>query len=229
MTTLRVLTYNVRSLRDDRAAVARTILAAAPDVVAVQEAPRFVRWRTRGAEFARHCGLVVLAGGRAAAGNLLLCQLGVDVEHATVLGFSRGSGAPHRGAAVAVCSLAGHRFAIVGTHLDLRPADRVSHVSELFARLPEAGVDPSVPLIVAGDINETPGEPAWAVLGSRLTDGPASVGVGEPTFPATDPRRRIDGVFVDHRLRVTDAAVLDGADVRAGSDHRPVLTELALD
>ncbi len=229
MTTLRVLTYNVRSLRDDPAAVARTILSAAPDVVAVQEAPRFLRWRARGAEFARHCGLVVLSGGRTAVGNLLLCQLGVEVEHATEFGLSHRSGMPRRGAAVGVCSLAGRRFAFVGTHLDLRPADRVSHVSELFARLPDAGVDPSAPLIVAGDINETPGEPAWAVLASRLSDGAASVGAGSPTFPATDPRRRIDGVFVDRRLQVTDARVLDGPDVRAGSDHRPVLVEVALD
>lgn len=229
MTTLRVLTYNVRSLRDDPAAAARAVRAAAPDVVAIQEAPRFVRWRTRSAEFARQCGLVVLSGGRAAAGNLLLCQLGVDVECAGVLGLSHRRGVHNRGAAAAVCSLAGRRFAVVGIHLDLQPEDRMAHVRELFRRLPEVGVDPSLPRIVAGDINEMPGEPAWSALAEYLPDGPATVGADAPTFPARDPRRRIDGVFVDHRLRVTDAAVLDGADVRAGSDHRPVLTELALD
>jgi endonuclease/exonuclease/phosphatase family metal-dependent hydrolase len=229
VTTLRILTYNVRSLRDDRAAVSRTILAAAPDVVAVQEAPRFLRWRARGAELARHSGLVVLSGGHGAAGNLLLCQLGVEVEHSAVLGLSHRAGATRRGAAVAVCSLAGRRFAFVGTHLDLRPADRMSHVCELYARLADAGIDPAVPLIVAGDINETPGEPAWEVLARRLADGPAAVGADEPTFPAQEPRRRIDGVFVDRRLRVTEARVLGGSDVLAGSDHRPVLTEVELD
>lgn len=228
MTTLRVLTYNVRSLRDDAAAAARAVRSAAPDVVAIQEAPRFVRWRTRGAEFARQCGLVVLSGGRAAAGNLLLCQLGVDVERAGVLGLSHRRGAHHRGAAAAVCSLAGRRFAVVGIHLDLQPDDRLAHVRELFGRLPEVGVDPSLPRIVAGDINETPGEPAWSALAEQLRDGPAAVGADAPTFTARSPGRRIDGVFVDRRLRVVRAQVLDGPDVLAGSDHRPVLTEVEL-
>lgn len=228
MTTLRVLTYNVRSLRDDRAAAARAVRAAAPDVVAIQEAPRFLRWRTRDAEFARQCGLVVLSGGRAAAGNLLLCQLGVDVERAGVLGLSDRRGAHRRGAAAAVCTLAGRRFAFVGVHLDLQPDDRMAHVRELMRRLPEVGVDPSLPRIVAGDINETPGEPAWAALAEQLTDGPGAVGADAPTFPARRPDRRIDGVFVDPRLRVVRAQVLDGPDVLAGSDHRPVLAEVEL-
>ena len=42
---VRVLSYNVRSLRDDPAAVARVVRACAPDLVLVQEAPRFFRWR----------------------------------------------------------------------------------------------------------------------------------------------------------------------------------------
>jgi endonuclease/exonuclease/phosphatase family metal-dependent hydrolase len=35
---VRVLSYNVRSMRDDRAALARVIRACAPDIVCVQEA-----------------------------------------------------------------------------------------------------------------------------------------------------------------------------------------------
>ena len=48
------------------------------------------------------------------------------------------------------------------------------------------------------------------------------------TFSVTNPRRRIDGVFVDPGLRVVSAEVLDSPDVRIASDHRPVLVELAL-
>jgi hypothetical protein len=43
---VRVLGYNIRSMRDDEDALARVIRACAPDVVLVQEAPRFFRWRT---------------------------------------------------------------------------------------------------------------------------------------------------------------------------------------
>jgi endonuclease/exonuclease/phosphatase family metal-dependent hydrolase len=145
-----------------------------------------------------------------------------------VLGLSDRRGAHRRGAAAAVCTLAGRRFAFVGVHLDLQPDDRMAHVRELMRRLPEVGVDPSLPRIVAGDINETPGEPAWAALAEQLTDGPGAVGADAPTFPARRPDRRIDGVFVDPRLRVVRAQVLDGPDVLAGSDHRPVLAEVEL-
>ena len=63
MTSLRVLTYNVRSMRDDRSALGRVISSAAPDVVLVQEAPRFARWRSLCAQLARMSGLVVVSGG----------------------------------------------------------------------------------------------------------------------------------------------------------------------
>ena len=44
MSELRVLSYNVRSLRDDPEALGRVIRSAQPHVVLVQEAPRFWRW-----------------------------------------------------------------------------------------------------------------------------------------------------------------------------------------
>jgi endonuclease/exonuclease/phosphatase family metal-dependent hydrolase len=43
---LRVLTWNVRSLRDDVEAIGEVVRGCEPDVVAVQEAPRFARWRS---------------------------------------------------------------------------------------------------------------------------------------------------------------------------------------
>ena len=39
---LRVATYNIRALRDDRRAVVRVITALDADLVCVQEAPRFL-------------------------------------------------------------------------------------------------------------------------------------------------------------------------------------------
>ena len=77
---LRLMTWNVRSLRDDRAAVIRVIRACAPDVLFVQEAPRFLRAQSKLAALARESGLVVAAGGRPAAGVALLTTLRVDVD-----------------------------------------------------------------------------------------------------------------------------------------------------
>jgi endonuclease/exonuclease/phosphatase family metal-dependent hydrolase len=40
--------------------------------------------------------------------------------------------------------------------------------------------------------------------------------------------KTIDGIFVDRRIRVTAARVLEGPDTRLASDHLPVLAELEL-
>jgi len=228
-TTLRVLSYNVRSLRDDKAAVAQVIEEAEPQVVCIQEAPRFLRWRSRAAALARRSGLVVITGGRPAAGNLLLCHLAVTVHSTAAITLSPRRGTHRRGAAVAVCSLAGQRFALVGTHLDLHAGDRLRHAHELFARLHEVIGDDSLPIVLAGDINELPGEQAFAVFASRLRDAFAVAGGGPgETFAATAPTRRIDAIFADRRLPIAACRVLDGPEVARASDHRPVLAEIDL-
>lgn len=228
MTSLRVLSYNVRSLRDDRDAVTRVIRAAEPDVVCVQEAPRTPRWRTRCADLARRAGLVVVTGGRGAAGNLMLCDLGVEVAHCVDVRYSPAASRRARGAVVAVCRVRGHLFALAGTHLDLDEGGRLRHTRELFARMPKLGVPAELPLIVAGDVNEEPGRPAWNLFTERLTDVATAAGGAENTFPAGSPKRRIDAVFASPGVEVTSCEVPGGPDVSLASDHRPVLAELVL-
>ena len=228
MPILRLLSYNVRSLRDDAAAVARVIRAAQPHVVCVQEAPRFLRWRAKSAALARRSGLVVVSGGRPAAANLLLSSLSVDVVSSRDRTFSRRSRLDARGTSIAVLSLAGRQFAVAGVHLGLEPAPRPRHVAELHAILDRA-VPADVPVIVAGDVNDEPGSAVWQALAARGTDAWAAAGEGDGfTYSATNPQRRIDAVFADPRLPVRTAQVLDGADVRVASDHRPVLVEIDL-
>ena len=79
MGELRLLSYNVRSLRDDRHAVAAVIRSVRPDVVAVQEAPRFLRWRSKRAALARESVLVVATTDRP-AGLMLMTTVGVTVR-----------------------------------------------------------------------------------------------------------------------------------------------------
>lgn len=218
---MRLLTYNVRSLRDDEAAVARVIRAARPDVVAIQEAPRFLRWRAKCAALARRSGLVVVGGGRPAAANLLLSSLAVEVESARDVLFSKDFGLHQRGAALAVLRLNGARFAVAGTHLDLVEEPRLRHIDELDGAL-TGYLPPGVPVIVAGDVNDRPGSPTWQRLTARRVD----VDPGGFTYSASDPQRRIDGVFADPGVEVVAAEVIGSPDVRIASDHRPVLVEL---
>lgn len=239
MRTLKVLSYNVRSLRDDPDAVARVMRAAAPDVALIQEAPRFLRWRSACAALARRAGLVWVCGGRSTGANLLLSTLAVRTVQRFDIPFSDLARLHHRGAAVALLELAGARFAVAGTHLDLIEAPRLAHLQELasFAERQLAGV----PLVVGGDLNAVPGsltwqrcarfgEDAWTAAAAAQpgeAGGTSSAGPGG-TYPAGNPVRRIDAVFADARLPVLRAEVLDSPDVRVASDHRPLLVELQL-
>lgn len=227
-TTLRLLSYNVRSMRDDRAALARVIRSAEPDVVCVQEAPRFLRWRSRCAALARTGGLVVVGGGRAAGANLILSALRVDVVTTANALFSKDRGLHQRGVAIAVLRLRGAEFAIAGTHLDLSEEPRLRHLAELDRTLADHVPD-GMPTIVAGDVNDRPGSPTWAAMTKGRTDAFAAAGTGSPfTSTALAPHQTIDGIFAGPGIGVRTARVLDGDDVRLASDHRPLLAELDL-
>lgn len=228
MPTLRLLSYNVRSLRDDGDAVTRVIRACHPHVVAIQEAPRFLRWRAKCAWLARGSGLVVVTGGRPAAANLLMSAPEVDVLDTRNVTFTKDRGLHRRGAALAVLRLSGSRFVVAGTHLDLVESARLRHVRELHQTLDE-WLPHGIPAVIAGDVNDRPGSPCWALLGERRRDVWDAVGYGEGfTYSAADPRRRIDAAFADPRLRPVAAEVPNRSDVRIASDHRPVYVELEL-
>jgi endonuclease/exonuclease/phosphatase family metal-dependent hydrolase len=199
-----------------------------PDVAIIQEAPRFLRWRSKCAALARRAGLVGVTGGRTTGANLVLSSLAVEVVAAHELPFSTDKKLHHRGAAVAVLKLAGAEFAVAGTHLDLIEAPRLRHLDELadFAagRLPV-----EAPLIVGGDLNAVPGSATWRRLERFGPDAFAVAGHGDGfSYSSTAPVRRIDGVFADPRLRPISAEVLDSADVRIASDHRPLVVEYLL-
>ncbi len=228
MPTLRLLSYNVRSMRDDRAALARVIKSAEPDVVCVQEAPRFLRWRSTCAALARTSGLVVVGGGRPAGANLILSSLRVDVLATRSVRFTKDRRLHQRGTALALLSLLGSRFVVAGTHLDVVEAPRRRHVAELHAAI-EDFAPRGVPAIVAGDVNDKPGSAVWSALTALRADAFATAGVGSGfTSTAQDPRQTIDGIFADPLVRVISARVLDTPDVPLASDHRPLLAELEL-
>ena len=224
-TQLRVLSYNVRSLRDDAQAVSTVIRACDPDVVCIQEAPRFLRWRSKCAALARESGLVVVTGGRPAAAMLVLVALRVRVLDAADILLSRKRGLHQRGIALATLEINNASFAVASVHLDLDAAERRRHVDEIIDRTSKV----AAPLIVAGDINEEPHAPAWRALAERYTDAyAASASGGEFTYSAVDPVRRIDGIFVDPSIEVVSCGVPDVPGIERASDHRPLLAVVRL-
>ncbi len=223
---LRVVSYNVHSQRDDTAALAAVVRAAAPDVVIVQEGPRRFRWRQKSAALAESFGLVVAAGGLPALGNLLLTSLRVRVTAARCQRFPLTPGRHLRGAAYADCVVGGGaRFTVAGSHLSTDPAERPAQAA-LFARgLAEA----PFPVIAGADLNEGPDGPAWAAVAAGRTDAAVAMDRADRlTFSCATPRRRIDALFVDPRITVVDYDVVDTPQTRRASDHFPVLVDLLL-
>jgi endonuclease/exonuclease/phosphatase family metal-dependent hydrolase len=227
MPTVRLLTYNVRSLRDDAAAVARVVRAARPDVVCIQEAPRFVLWRLRCAVFARRCRLRWFAGGRHTGANLVLCRPGVRRLARHDLAFSTHPGLHARGAAVAEVAVDGSPLLVVGIHLDLVPRARLRHIGELRTALGRIGAAHGA-VVVAGDVNEPARGATWSALGAIGTDAGSLTGSTAPTFPARRPVDRIDGVFVSPPATIRSVEVIDSPDARTASDHLPVLATFDL-
>ena len=224
MVSLRVVTYNVRSLRDDRDALVRVIRRLSADVVCMQEAPRRLRWRARCAALARDTGLLYVGGGGTAGGSMMLASLRVGVRSTLEYRFSRTPGLHERGAVAAVVELGGAAAVVASVHLGLDSTERLRHRSELVGMVDRFGGQVTV---LAGDINERPDMPAWRAIADEFTD--AGAADDTPTFSTRDPRRRIDGVFVRGPARVASYGVVDGADVQAASDHRPVVVDVEIE
>jgi endonuclease/exonuclease/phosphatase family metal-dependent hydrolase len=235
MTSVSVLSYNVRSLRDDVGALTRVIRQLAPDVAIIQEAPRFLRWRSSCAALARRCGLIEVCGGRTAGANLVFSTLAVRVIATAEVSFSTQVNLHRRGAALALLELRGVRFAVAGTHLDLIEEPRLRHLEELRSALTDIAA--GEPTIVGGDLNAVPGSATWLSMQRFGVDSFAAAADSASdhrgdatghTYSATNPVRRIDALFADPRLRPIHAEVPDSPDIRRASDHRPLLVRYEL-
>ncbi|RBM19886.1 endonuclease [Streptomyces sp. PT12] len=227
----RLLSYNVRSLRDDRAALARVIRACAPDVLCVQEAPRFAGWRARAARLARATGLMYVTGGATACGPMILAAPRALVAATADATLPFTPGLHRRGVASAVLRFAnGARLAVASCHLSLSAAERLRHAPLVLERLERLGAPEGV---LAGDLNEGPEGRAFRLLTRRLVDARAAApDGGELTSPSAAPARRIDAVLCTPGITVLGCGVPEGlprADLVAATDHLPVLARLRVE
>jgi endonuclease/exonuclease/phosphatase family metal-dependent hydrolase len=215
---LRVATWNLRQLKDDRSAVVEVLRALDADVVAVQEPPRGPAGRSRLRRLAHDAGLAVAVAGGGARTTALLVRPGVPVHGARSMRLAWRPGRTRRGLAYA--EVAGIR--VVSVHLGLSEEERARHLvrlGHLFRSTTSGGV------VVAGDLNEEPGGPTRRALERHLRDATAAVG---PTFPTRRPHRRLDVVLVSPGLRVSGARRIQDEHTRVASDHLPVVVEVAL-
>ncbi|MEU5362797.1 endonuclease/exonuclease/phosphatase family protein [Streptomyces sp. NPDC005925] len=227
---IRVLSYNVRSMRDDTGALARVVRACAPDLVLLQEAPRFFRWRKKLARLASESEMVTLTGGATAAGPAMLCSLRATVERTEDVLLPLTPGLHRRGFATAVVRFGGARLGVLSCHLGLRHDERYEHGGLLLDRLAALGTEHAV---VGGDFNERPDGRTFRRLADGLQDcWAAAPWGGEYTFTPGHPHQRIDAILATKGIEVLGCGVPLGhpgvtdADLRAATDHLPVLAAL---
>jgi hypothetical protein len=198
-TSLRLLSVDARGFGRDRAALARLISGAGPDVVCVHGGPHLLRWRSISAAIARRAGLVVVNGGRTAGANLLLSGLGVDVDAMRDVRLSGATPLRSPGAALAALRLRGTGFVLVSATLVGNEAERGAQARELQAAIDRL-VPGDLPAIISAEGAQRPGTAAWQSLAENR------VGVA-------------GRLFVDGRVTVAEAEQLPG-----GSGPTPAVT-----
>lgn len=228
---LRVLSYNIKSLQVDAGSVRDVIRESDPDVVAIQEPCRYLTGgRRRMRALAAATGTVCVIPGGSPFGAYTTALLVARRHEDAVL---RRRGRPlswrwwrrrdlrawptRRGSALVDLG----DLVVVSVHLGLDARERLDHCAEVVRLVEQAGARRCV---VAGDLNEEPGGPAWVALGAVGQD--AVPEAPDLTFAAPRPRRRIDGVFVGAGFEVVSSIVLRTAAALRGSDHLPVLVEI---
>jgi endonuclease/exonuclease/phosphatase family metal-dependent hydrolase len=229
---IRVVAYNIRmgfglDGRFDLDALVSAIEGQRPDLVLLSEVDR--AWLLNGG----HDTLALLSdrlgmpytfapAADAVWGDAVLTRLPVREARSVPLS---AVGAPTGAQALGVVIDAGGReMAVVSTHLQPPPdGGPVTQAGEVAAFAREFAGDR--PLVVGGDLNTQPGDPAFRALldGAGLVDGLAA-SRPLPTSPADAPDEQIDHLLVSSDIQVTDVA----APRTTASDHLPVAATLSV-
>ncbi|GAA1488412.1 endonuclease/exonuclease/phosphatase family protein [Brachybacterium sacelli] len=231
---LRIMAWNLWELRGDLHAVVETLQDLRPDVLLLQESPRFVLPTTRLSWLARQIDRRVLLGGLAGRG---LAVLTTDDVAAQVIRrrlqpvpqriTDLNSTYPRGIAAVRLSVPGGGAAVVASTHLALQEDNRLVHAAQLAELVRGAGA----PAIIGGDLNETADGAARQALEPLLSDPAAQT---EHTFPASGPVRRIDAVLTTEDVRVRAAHAVTSSDrvpverLAEASDHLPTLLDVTL-
>lgn len=216
-----VACYNVQSFRAGVDRAVEAVTGEKPDLVMLQECgPRRTLRR-----FAREMGMEGVSTHRLFTGvqNAVLYRLPWRLVDSEIYDLPSVGRTHPRGFVVARLRARGSPLTAVSAHLGLVPSERTLHARELTDHLGGIGG----PLILGLDLNEGPEGPAARWIAERLYDagGQGGTGPGE-TFPARQPRARIDYLFVNQAVTVLRSWVGSTPAAAVASDHRPLFAEV---
>lgn len=224
MTQVRVMLLDITS--GHRGSAMRTLVRrVAPDVALVTQGSKSRRRSgRRGIDLARVWKMRYVGGGRKAGSNLIAVANGVVVRKVRTRSLKSAPWRPKRGAVSAQLRIHGQLIGVVVCHLSPakeRRANEVEQVVELVSQL-------RGPVIVAGNLNELPGGPAWQRLrqAGLVDEGTRAW----KTFPSEQPTARVDALLTRGVRCVChhgDPGVPVELQVEA-SDHRGILAVLEI-
>jgi len=235
------MSYNIHQGRDvaarlDLGRIAAVIRAQNPDLVALQEVGR--HWsadsdfRDQAAELERLLEMTPVFGANLDRDPLEpgapRRQYGTATLSAWPVLASENVSLPRtspnneqRGLLVLDVDLGGEPFRLHNTHLGVSADERRLQVQAILDEVEKT----SGPCALLGDLNARPTAPELAPLFERFRDAWDLAGEGDGfTFPASEPKARIDYALVSPHLRVRRESV----PALPGSDHLPLIVEVSL-
>ena len=225
MTLVRVMTYNILMGGRNGFALHRVIRETAPEVLLVNESPKTpFLWKRRALHLADAWSMSYVVGGRSAGSNMITAAATVGVKARGAEVIDQPLFQPRRGIAWAQLSVQGRLLGVLCCHLSLerqrrlREAERVIRAAERLRG----------PVVIGGDLNETPDGPVWQRLArAGYVDHGSS---GDLTHPAETPTKRIDALLVRGNADVLQHGLpdVDRRLLSAASDHLPLVATLRL-
>jgi endonuclease/exonuclease/phosphatase family metal-dependent hydrolase len=225
--TLRILAYNIHhgaGLDDtlDLKRIAGVINAVTPDVVALQEVDSSV---TRTGSVDQATVLSSLTGMQSVFGHFMDYQGGrygmallsrLPIVESTNHRLPNGEEPRTAVAARLRLPETDGEVIVIGIHFYRSEEERLAQARRLI----EIYEDETVPVILAGDFNSTPGSPVMNLVGRQWSI--PDKGEAHFTFPADEPEREIDFIAFrpGDRFSVVESRVIPEM---VASDHRPVL------
>lgn len=230
--TLRVMTFNIhygegKDKKQDLSRIAELIREADPDIVGLQEVDSFQprsQFVNQAKWLAEELGMYGVYGpnlvlGVSQYGNAILSRYPI----VSFTNISLPSGWEPRGCLKAEIDIGGRRLVFLSTHLGLSEDERLEQADSVVALITES----ELPVVLVGDLNNTPGSGEVQKISSALVDAFGRLGrLGEPTFAygTSKPNVRIDYVFVSPDIGVKNAQTIK----TSVSDHLPVVVDIVV-
>jgi endonuclease/exonuclease/phosphatase family metal-dependent hydrolase len=215
VTELRVATWNVHGLRDGVDAVADAIRAERPDVLLAQESGPRRRLSALGDALGMSVAADPVVFPRRRVRNAVLVRPPLRMRAHGLMRFRGGTWFAPRGAMIAEVD----GLTVVSLHLGLQRAERREHVRQLMEAIGQGRTK----VVVGGDLNAHPDDPAATAIAEAYPDVWTVVGEGPGlTMPAHRPTARIDAIFAGPALRSLHARTA----AHPVSDHLMVVADL---